>query len=75
MAKRLQVDGRQLRRKALTGANTKSVTFAHYFDAMRQKIAAYGSTFFRVQMQTTVWQLGDRGKRGFPGAYCSERSR
>ncbi len=46
LAKRLQVDGRQPRRKVLTGANTKSVTFAHYFDAMRQKIEAYGSTFF-----------------------------
>jgi protein TonB len=46
LAKRLQVDGREPRRKVLTGANTKSVTFAHYFDAMRQKIEAYGSTFF-----------------------------
>lgn len=46
LAKRLQVDGRQPRRKVLTGANTKSVTFAHYFDAMRQKIEAYGSTYF-----------------------------
>lgn len=46
LAKRLQQDGRQLRRKVLTGANTKAVTFAHYFDAMRQKIEAYGSTFF-----------------------------
>ena len=46
LAKRLQVDGREPRRKVLTGANTKSVTFAHYFDAMRQKIEAYGNTFF-----------------------------
>ena len=46
LAKRLQVNGREPRRKVLTGANTKSVTFAHYFDAMRQKIEAYGSTFF-----------------------------
>jgi len=46
LAKRLQADGREPRRKVLTGANTKSVTFAHYFDAMRQKIEAYGSTFF-----------------------------
>jgi protein TonB len=46
LAKRLQQDGRQPRRKVLTGANTKAVTFAHYFDAMRQKIEAYGSTFF-----------------------------
>ena len=46
LAKRLQAEGREPRRKVLTGANTKSVTFAHYFDAMRQKIEAYGSTFF-----------------------------
>jgi protein TonB len=46
LAKRLQADGREPRRKVLTGANTKSVTFAHYFDSMRQKIEAYGSAFF-----------------------------
>jgi protein TonB len=46
LAKRLQVDGREPRRKVLTGANTKAVSFAHYFDAMRQKIEAYGSAFF-----------------------------
>jgi protein TonB len=46
LAKRLQVDGREPRRKVLTGSNTKAVTFAHYYDAMRQKIEAYGSAFF-----------------------------
>ena len=46
LAKRLQSDGREPRRKVLTGANTKAVTFAHYYDAMRQKIEAYGSAFF-----------------------------
>jgi protein TonB len=46
LAKRLQQDGREPRRKVLTGANTKAVIFAHYFDAMRQKIEAYGGTFF-----------------------------
>ena len=46
LAKQLQADGREPRRKVLTGANTRAVTFAHYFDAMRQKIEAYGSTFF-----------------------------
>jgi protein TonB len=46
LAKRLQADGREPRRKVLTGANTKAVTFAHYYDAMRQKIEAYGSAFF-----------------------------
>lgn len=46
LAKRLQSDGREPRRKVLTGANTKAVSFAHYYDAMRQKIEAYGSAFF-----------------------------
>lgn len=46
LAKRLQADGREPRRKVLTGANTKAVAFAHYYDAMRQKIEAYGSAFF-----------------------------
>ena len=44
--KRLQADGREPRRKVMTGANTKAVSFAHYYDAMRQKIEAYGSAFF-----------------------------
>jgi len=46
LAKRLQADGKEPRRKVLTGVNTKAVTFAQYFDAMRQKIEAYGSAFF-----------------------------
>ena len=46
LAKRLQADGKEPRRKVLTGANAKAVTFAHYYDAMRQKIEAYGSAFF-----------------------------
>jgi protein TonB len=46
LAKRLQADSRGPRRKVLTGANAKAVSFAHYYDAMRQKIEAYGSTFF-----------------------------
>jgi protein TonB len=46
LAKRLQVDGKEPRRKVMTSANTKAVTFAHYYDAMRQKIEAYGSAFF-----------------------------
>ena len=46
LAKRLQSYGREPRRKVLTGANTKAVSFAHYYDAMRQKIEAYGSAFF-----------------------------
>jgi protein TonB len=46
LAKRLQVDGREPRRKVLTGSSAKTVTFAHYYDAMRQKIEAYGSAFF-----------------------------
>jgi protein TonB len=46
LAKRLQTDGREPRRKFLTGTNAKAVTFAHYYDAMRQKIEAYGGAFF-----------------------------
>jgi protein TonB len=46
LAKRLQVNSREPRRKVLTGASTKAVVFAQYYDAMRQKIEAYGSTFF-----------------------------
>jgi protein TonB len=46
LAKRLQADGRESRRKVLTGTNAKAVTFALYYDAMRQKIEAYGSAFF-----------------------------
>jgi protein TonB len=46
LAKRLQVNGREPRRKVLTGASTKAVVFAQYYDAMRQKIESYGSAFF-----------------------------
>jgi protein TonB len=46
LGKRLQVNGREPRRKVLTGASTKAVAFAQYYDAMRQKIEAYGSAFF-----------------------------
>jgi protein TonB len=46
LAKRLQTDGRGPRRKVLTGTTAKAVSFAHYYDAMRQKIEAYGSAFF-----------------------------
>jgi protein TonB len=46
LAKRLQLNGREPRRKVMTGASTKAVVFAQYYDAMRQKIEAYGSAFF-----------------------------
>ena len=46
LAKRLQVNGREPRRKVLTGASTKADEFAQYYDAMRQKIEAYGGAFF-----------------------------
>lgn len=46
LAKRLQVNGREPRRKVLTAASSKAVVFAQYYDAMRQKIEAYGSAFF-----------------------------
>jgi len=46
LAKRLQIEGRGMRHQVMTSASTKSVVFAHYYDAMRQKIEAYGSSFF-----------------------------
>jgi protein TonB len=46
LSKRIQADGKEPRRKVMTSANTKAVTFAHYYDAMRQKIEVYGNTFF-----------------------------
>ncbi|SNX29011.1 protein TonB [Polynucleobacter meluiroseus] len=46
LAKRLQQIGKEPRRKVLTGASTKAVAFASYYDAMRQKIEAYGSAYF-----------------------------
>jgi protein TonB len=46
LGKRLQANSREPRRKVLTGASTKAVVFAQYYDAMRQKIEAYGSAFF-----------------------------
>lgn len=46
LAKRLQVDGKAPRRAMLTASSTKAVVFASYYDAMRQKIEAYGSAFF-----------------------------
>ena len=46
LAKRIQANGREPRRKVLTGASTKAVVFAQYYDAMRQKIESYGSAFF-----------------------------
>ncbi len=46
LSKRLQTEGRGMRHKVMTSTTTKSVVFAQYYDAMRQKIEAYGSTFF-----------------------------
>lgn len=46
LAKRLQADGKVPRRAMLTASSTKAVVFASYYDAMRQKIEAYGSAFF-----------------------------
>jgi protein TonB len=46
LAKRIQANGREPRRKTLTGTSTKAVAFAQYYDAMRQKIESYGSAFF-----------------------------
>ncbi|MEY3815213.1 MAG: hypothetical protein RJA18_1680, partial [Pseudomonadota bacterium] len=50
LAKRLSPEGRLPRRTVLSASSTKTVAFAYYYDAMRQKIEAYGNTFFpRVQ--------------------------
>lgn len=58
LAKRLQANGREPRRKVLTGASTKAVVFAQYYDAMRQKIEAYGSAFFpRANMRPLYGSL------------------
>ncbi|MBJ7380259.1 MAG: TonB family protein [Polynucleobacter sp.] len=46
LAKRLNAEGRLPRRTALTATSAKSVAFAYYYNSMRQKIEAYGSTFF-----------------------------
>lgn len=50
LARRLSPEGRLPRRVALSASSTKTVAFAYYYDGMRQKIEAYGNTFFpRVQ--------------------------
>lgn len=50
IAKRIQKDGLQPRRSVVTATSAKSVVFAHYYDAMRKQIEAYGTTHFpRVQ--------------------------
>ena len=47
LAQRLQHQAGQAPRRAiLTASNAKAVVFAQYYDAMRKKIEAYGSTFF-----------------------------
>ncbi len=47
LAQRLQNQaGQSPRRAILTASNAKAVVFAQYYDAMRKKIEAYGSTFF-----------------------------
>jgi protein TonB len=50
IAKRIQKEGQQPRRSVVTATSAKSVVFAHYYDAMRKQIEAYGTTHFpRVQ--------------------------
>ncbi len=50
LARRLSPEGRLPRRAVLSASSTKTVAFAYYYDGMRQKIEAYGNTFFpRVQ--------------------------
>ena len=50
LSRRLSPEGRLPRRAVLSASSTKTVAFAYYYDAMLQKIEAYGNTFFpRVQ--------------------------
>lgn len=50
LSRRLSPEGRLPRRAVLSASSAKTVAFAYYYDAMRQKIEAYGNTFFpRVQ--------------------------
>ena len=50
LAKRIQKEGQQPRRAVVTATSAKAVVFAHYYDAMRKQIEAYGTTHFpRVQ--------------------------
>lgn len=46
LARRLSPEGRLPRRAVLSASSTKTVAFAYYYDGMRQKIEAYGNTFF-----------------------------
>ncbi len=46
LAKRLQKQGQQPRRAAVTATSAKSVVFAQYYDAMRRQIEAHGTTHF-----------------------------
>lgn len=46
LARRLSSEGQLPRRAVLSASSTKTVAFAYYYDAMRQKIEAYGNTFF-----------------------------
>jgi protein TonB len=50
LSKRLVKEGAQPRRAAVTATSAKAVIFAHYYDAMRKQIEAYGTTHFpRIQ--------------------------
>lgn len=74
IAKRIQKDGQQPRRSVVTATSAKSVVFAHYYDAMRKQIEAYGTTHFpRVQgkalygsvvLMVSVDQQGRLAKEG-----------
>jgi len=46
LAKRLQKQGQQPRRAAVTATSAKSVVFAQYYDAMRRQIEAHGTAHF-----------------------------
>ena len=46
LGKRLLKEGSQPRRVVVTATSAKAVIFAHYYDAMRKQIEAYGTTHF-----------------------------
>ena len=46
LAKKMNEEGMQPRRAVVTATSAKAVVFANYYDAMRKKIEAYGSTHF-----------------------------
>ena len=46
LAKRLQEESSRPRKAILTSTSAKAVIYAQYYDAMRKKVEAYGTTYF-----------------------------